>query len=84
MNRECPARTAVVRLLREARLNWRLARLGETLAALEPIVELDRDGVDLTANPARDSNGCTPGTRRTWARGAIRLATEAAYLLGDD
>lgn len=83
MNFERPDRTAVARLLREARLNWRLTRLGETLAALEPLIQMARDATDLTADPVPDPGGQTRSARQTWARGAVRLAAQAAYLLGE-
>ena len=79
----CPARHAVAGLLREARLAWRLARLAETLEALQPLIQLVESGDDLTANPDSDFAARRPTPRLHWARGAVRLAASAAYLLGN-
>lgn len=81
---ECPARLAVARLLREARLNWRLSRLDETLKTLEPIIRLVEEGCDLIADPGAPNGVERARVTRGWARGAIRLAAASAYLIGSN
>ncbi len=77
---ECPARLAVARILREARLDWRLSRLKDALEALEPIVRLVGAECDLIPGPGERAPSAVEARR--WARGAIRLAASCAYLLG--
>ncbi|GEM_PF-6266567 len=81
---ECPARLAIARLLREARLNWRLSRLYETLKALEPIVRLVEEGCDLSPSLGAPNTSERTTSSRQWARGAVRLAAASAYLVGCD
>lgn len=79
-----PARRITASALREARLSWRLSRLGATLAALDPLLEM--------IDAAESSPGCSvaggakeTGQPKPWrTRGAVRLAASAAYLLGRD
>lgn len=77
---ECPARRAVANILREARLNWRLSRLKDTLEGLEPIVRMIDVGGDLIPSLGERNKSATGA--RHWARGCIRLAASCAYLLG--
>ena len=77
---ECPARRAVANILREARLNWRLSRLSDTLERLDPVIQLAASGCELIPGPGSRQGSAT--STRHWARGAIRLAASCAYLLG--
>jgi len=77
---ECPARHAVARLLRDARLNWRLSRVKDTLEGIEPIIRMAEAGCDLI--PSRGEREAPATGTRHWARGAVRLAASCAYLLG--
>lgn len=79
---ECPARHAVARLLREARLSFRLSRLRDTLEQLEPVVQLAQEGCELVARRGTGSGGRAEDASR-WALGALRLAASCAYLLGE-
>ncbi len=80
---QCPARLEVARLLRQARFNWRLSRLGEALDALEPIVRLAQEGCELIASPCEGEAGEALAARRQrWALGATRMAAQCAYLAG--
>lgn len=79
-----PLRAMIASALREARLSWRLARLGATLDALEPLIQLIEAGETSIESAAAVGASGAGGAKPWRARGAIRLAASAAYLLGRD
>lgn len=79
---QCPARLEVARLLRQARFNWRLSRLGEALDTLEPVVRLVEEECELMPSPRQAEQRESVSPRQCWALGATRLAAQCAYLAG--